>query len=203
MAQDDLDRFADTGHPSLVARPHQCTARDAILAARREGRLGFLLGDLTGLGKTLSVWAAVAAMPEAEVLIVCPKGGMPQWRRTIALSGLAAKDVTLINYERTKSLFAPPPASTRRSVRAKNNELAREGQPRRTWPLVVFDESHRLRNPYAQQSTARRRLAEAATFAIYMSATAGQSPHELFYLGRLLGEASGCGTEPWPTSVCS
>jgi superfamily II DNA or RNA helicase len=151
LSENYIDPSAGTGHASLVARPHQCVARDAILAARRGGRPGFLLADLTGLGKTLSVSAAVASMPEAEVLIVCPKGGMPQWRRTIALSGLGAKDVTLINYERTKSLFAAPPAGTRRSIRAKNNELAREGQPRRTWSLVVFDESHRLRNPYAQQ----------------------------------------------------
>ena len=187
--------FAEADRTGLVPRPHQETARDAILAARREGRPGFLLGDATGLGKTLSVWAAVAALPEEEVLIVCPKGGMPQWRRTIALSGLAAKTVTLINYERTKSLFRAPPASTKRSARAKNNEIARHGTPKRTWPIVVFDEAHRLRNPYAQQSMACRQVADRATFAIYMSATAGQSPHELSYLGRLLGHAARCPTE--------
>jgi hypothetical protein len=179
----------------FIPRPHQLAARDAILAAKRQGRPGFLLGDLTGLGKTLSVWAALAAMPEHDILIVCPKGGMPQWRRTMALSGFPPKRVTLINYERTKSLFTAPPASTRRSARAKNNELARHGQPKRTWPVVVFDESHRLRNPYAQQSMASRQLADRASFAIYMSATAGQSPHELSYLGRLLGRAAGCPTE--------
>src|SRR5215203_7469240 len=144
----------ETSRTTFIPRPHQLAARDAILAARHERRPGFLLGDLTGLGKTLSVWAALAVMPEDEILIACPKGGMPQWRRTIALSGLPPKKVTLINYERTKSLFTPPPASTRRSARAKNNELARHGQPKRTWPVVVFDESHRLRNPYAQQSMA-------------------------------------------------
>ena len=37
-------------------------------------------------------------------------------------------------------------------------------------------------------------MAAAATFTIYMSATAGQSPHELSYLGRLLALATG-GTE--------
>ena len=79
----------------FIPRPHQLAARDAILAAKREGRPGFLLGDLTGLGKTLSVWAALAAMPEHDILIVCPKGGMPQWRRTMALSGLPAKRVIL------------------------------------------------------------------------------------------------------------
>jgi len=177
--------------PLFVPRPHQIVARDAILRARRQGRPGFLLGDLTGLGKTLAVWLAIAAMPEPDLLIVCPKGAMPQWRRTILLSGETGKTVTLINYERTKSLFTPPPASLKRSVRAKNNELAKAGAPKRTWPLVIFDESHRLRNPTAQQSVACRRIADAAAFTVYMSATAGQSPHELSYLGRLLAHGLG------------
>ena len=179
----------------LIPRPHQVNATQAILAARAAGRPGFLLGDMTGLGKTLAVWSALAAMPEREVLVVCPKGAIPQWRRTIARSGLPTKAVTLINYERTKSLMAPPPASTRRSTRAKNNELAKHGAPKRDWSLVVFDESHRLRNPYAQQSLVCRQLADAAAFAIYMSATAGQAPHELSYLGRLLGDAAGSPAE--------
>ena len=175
----------------FVPRPHQEVARDAIRAARDSGRPGFLLGDATGLGKTLSAWAAVAAMPEDDVLIVCPKGAMPQWRRTIARSDLAPKRVTITNYERTKALLEPPPASTRRSTRAKNNERARQGRPKRIWPIVVFDESHRLRNPYAQQTMVCRQMADAATFTLYLSATAGQSPHELGYLGRLLGRAAG------------
>ena len=186
----DPSSAADDAAP-LVPRPHQGEARDAILAARRAGRRGFVLGDLTGLGKTLSVWSAVAAMPEAEVLIVAPKGALPQWRRTIARFRSPPKAVTLINYERSKSLLAPPAASARRSTRARNNELAREGRPKRRWPLVVFDESHRLRNPYSQQSMSCRQVAEAAEFVVYLSATAGQSPHELSYLGRLLGEAAG------------
>lgn len=182
---------AISGSALFVPHDHQVAACEAILAARRDGRPGFLLGDLTGLGKTLSVWRAVAAMPEPEVLIVGPKGAMPQWRRTIRLSGCDAKAVTLINYERTKSLLLPPPVSLKRSTRAKNNELARLGTPKRTWPIVVFDESHRLRNPNSQQSMACRRIADAARFTIFMSATAGQSPHELSYLGRLLGHAAG------------
>ncbi len=178
----------------FVPRAHQILARDLILAARSAGRPGFLLGDLTGLGKTLSAWLAIAAMPEQDILIVCPKGGMPQWRRTMAHAGSAAKNVTLINYERTKSLLAPPPASAKRSVRAKNNELAKHGRPKRAWPIVVFDESHRIRNPNSQQGLACRQMADTATFTIYMSATAGQSPHELSYLGRLLGHAAGVET---------
>ena len=175
----------------FVPRPHQVEATARILAARRAGRPGFLLGDLTGLGKTLAVWQALQASPESEILIICPKGGMPQWRRTIAHAGPHAKTVTILNYERTKSLLVAPADSKRRSVRGRNNELAKHGSPKRTWPLVVFDESHRLRNPNAQQSMACRQMADAASFTIYMSATAGQSPHELAYLGRLLVDASG------------
>ncbi|TXM69389.1 DEAD/DEAH box helicase [Methylobacterium sp. WL69] len=175
----------------LVPRPHQEQAARAILAARTGGKPGFLLGDMTGLGKTLSVWSALARMPEPDILIVCPKGAMPQWRRTIAQAGLSAKSVTLLNYERTKSLMAPPAASKRRSTRARNNELAKHGQLKRTWSLVAFDESHRLRNPTAQQTLVCRQLAQAARFAVYLSATAGQAPHELSYLGRLLGAAAG------------
>ncbi|SHJ05310.1 SNF2 family N-terminal domain-containing protein [Aureimonas altamirensis DSM 21988] len=177
--------------PLFVPRPHQIEARDSILAARARGRPGFLLGDLTGLGKTLSAWSAICAMPDPEVLIICPKGAIPQWQRTIAGSPASGKRVTIMNFEKTKSLMAPPSSSTRRSTRAKNNELAKLGTLKRRWPLVVIDESHRIRNPSSQQGLVCRHLAAAADFAIYMSATAGQSPHELSYLGRLLAFATG------------
>ncbi len=174
----------------MVPHEHQRVACAAILAARAGGAPGFLLGDLTGLGKTLSAWLALSAMPEDEILVICPKGAIPQWRRTMALSGLPPKRVTLMNFEKTKSLLAPPPDSKKRSVRAKNNELARLGLPKRIWPLVVIDEAHRIRNPNSQQGLVCRQMAAAASFTIYMSATAGQSPHELSYLGPLLARAA-------------
>lgn len=174
----------------MVPHEHQRSACAAILAARAGGAPGFLLGDLTGLGKTLSAWLALSAMPEDEILVICPKGAIPQWRRTMALSGLPPKRVTLMNFEKTKSLLAPPPDSKKRSVRAKNNELAKLGVPKRIWPLVVIDEAHRIRNPNSQQGLVCRQMAAAASFTIYMSATAGQSPHELSYLGPLLARAA-------------
>jgi SNF2-related domain len=175
-------------------RVDQREAVDRILAARRDSKPGFLLGDLTGLGKTLSVWTAVSAMPDPKLLIICPKGAMPQWRRTIARSAPTGKGITILNYERTKSLMAPPEASKRRSTRAKNNELAKHGALKQQWPLVIFDDAHRLRNPNSQQSLVCRQLSDSADFTIFMSATAGQSPHELAYLGRLLGAATGADT---------
>ncbi|KQT52470.1 MULTISPECIES: DEAD/DEAH box helicase family protein [unclassified Aureimonas] len=182
--------------PVFVPRPHQSEARDRILAAKAEGRPGFLLGDLTGLGKTLSAWLAISAMPEREVLVICPKGAIPQWRRTIAGSPAVDKSVTLLNFERTKQLMAPPAVSNRRSVRARNNELARKGSLKKPWPIVVIDESHRIRNPASQQGLVCREVASSAAFTLYMSATAGQSPHELSYLGRLLSYATGGAPTP-------
>ena len=164
------------------------TARDAILAARRAGKPGFLLGDLTGLGKTLSAWLAISAMPEQRRADRSARrapsrnGGAPSPARPTP-----ANRVTLMNFERTKSLMAPPAVSTRRSTRAKNNELAKHGAPKRIWPLVVIDEAHRIRNPNSQQGMVCRQVAAAADFTIYMSATAGQAPHELSYLAQPAG----------------
>jgi hypothetical protein len=172
-------------------RPDQQEAVERILKAHADKKPGFLLGDLTGLGKTLSVWTAITHLPYADVLIICPKGAMPQWRRTIARSTRTVKTITILNYERTKSLMSPPEMSKRRSTRAKNNELAKYGNLKKIWPLVIFDDAHRLRNPQSQQSLVCRTLTDAAGFTIFMSATAGQSPHELAYLGKLLGEATG------------
>jgi superfamily II DNA or RNA helicase len=93
-----------TGADIFVPRPHQIEASEAILAARKAGRPGFLLGDMTGLGKTLATWLALADMPETEILIVCPKGAVAQWRRTIHLSASPPRDVMIINYERIGSL---------------------------------------------------------------------------------------------------
>lgn len=185
------DRQDSSDRMTMIPHPHQLVARDAILAARGKGAAGFLLGDLTGLGKTLSAWLALSAMPEEEVLVICPKGAIPQWRRTMALSGLPAKRVTLMNFEKTKSLLAPVADSKKRSTRAKNNEIAKHGRPKRVWPLIVIDEAHRIRNPNSQQGLVCRQMAEAADFTIYMSATAGQSPHELSYLAGLLAKAAG------------
>ena len=121
-----MPRVADAG--LFIPHAHQLTARDAILAARESGAPGFLLGDLTGLGKTLSAWLALAAMPEQEVLVICPKGAIPQWRRTIALSGLPPKRVTLMNFEKTKSLLAPP---------ADEPEALGAGRRTTSWPSTA------------------------------------------------------------------
>ena len=86
---------------TLVPHPHQIEACDRILAARGAGRGGFLLGDCTGLGKTLAAWLTIASMPDEDVLIICPRGAIPALAADDRALGLPAKNVTVINYERT------------------------------------------------------------------------------------------------------
>ena len=134
--------------------------------------------------------------------MICPKGAIPQWRRTMALSGLPAKRVTLMNFEKTKSLLAPP-AGEQAALDARQEQRARQArQPKRVWPLVVIDESHRIRNPNSQQGLVCRQMAAAADFTIYMSATAGQSPHELSYLGRCWRRPPACRRRRSTASAC-
>src|SRR6187402_2927315 len=85
---------------AITLRPHQQQAVRAIAAAGGAGFPGFLLADDVGLGKTITAWAAVLAMPAARrVLVVCPLAVIAHWRRTIEAMGDGGKDVVLLNYD--------------------------------------------------------------------------------------------------------
>jgi hypothetical protein len=107
------------------------------------------------------------------------------------LSGLSVEDRKAHQLRADQVAFRRPSGQHQAFAQGQEQRLARHGRPKQTWPIVQSSmRSHGLRNPYAQQSMACRQLADSAVFAIYMSATAGQSPHELSYLGRLLGHAT-------------
>jgi superfamily II DNA or RNA helicase len=175
--------------PALQLRPHQVSAVRAIAAARAAGRPGFLLADDVGLGKTLSAWAAILEMREAEsVLIVCPLSVVPHWRRTIEAMGDGGKQIVVLNYERLGKLFELSEAA-RKKVRSKKG-LARAGTAPDT-DVIVLDESHRCKNPTAARSKLAAKLVASAGFTLWLSATAGQNPLELSYLAPVLASATG------------
>jgi SNF2-related domain len=197
--EDELNgrpRPAPPAPADLVPRPHQREAATVILAALRAGRLGFLLADDTGLGKTISAWAAALAAAARVVLICCPLSVIPHWRATLLGMGTGQARVLILNYDRLKQLLEPPPEA-RRAVRrrTRNQRIAANGTPRIHPDLVIPDEAHALRHPDSQRSQAMAHLTAGARFVLYLSATAGQSPLELAYLGALLGQVTG---EPVP-----
>lgn len=175
--------------PPLVPRPHQREAVDAIGASVRAGHQGFLLADDVGLGKTITAWQAILEMPRAKtVLITCPLAVVAHWRRTIAAMGDGGREVTVLNYERLGKLFS---LSDKARARVKSKKgLARSGTAA-AFDVLVWDESHRCKNPAAARSKLAAKLDAAGGFSLWLSATAGQNPLELSYLAPLLARVTG------------
>ena len=174
---------------NITLRDHQRAAVKAIGLAVKGARAGFLLADDVGLGKTISAWEAVRAMPAAStVLVVCPLAVIAHWRRTIEALGDAGRRVVIMNYERLGKLFEVTPEA-RRKVRSKKG-LARAGSAL-AFDVVIWDESHRCKNPTAARSKFAAKLNASAGFALWLSATAGQNPLELSYLAPLLASLTG------------
>ncbi|MDB4946648.1 MAG: Helicase, family [Labilithrix sp.] len=175
--------------PQITPRPHQREAVRAILAAHAAKRPGFLLADDVGLGKTISAWQAILEMPRAiTVLVVCPLAVVAHWRRTIDALGDGGKDIVLLNYDRLGKLFEVKPEA-RKKIRSKKG-LARAGTAP-GFDVVVWDESHRCKNPTAARSKLAAKLVANAGFCLWLSATAGQTPLELSYLAPLLASVTG------------
>jgi hypothetical protein len=185
----DLLPASPTSASSIVPRAHQIDAVRAIDASVRAGRPGFLLADDVGLGKTISAWEAVRRMPKANaVLIVCPLAVVAHWRRTVQAMGDAGKEVVILNYERLGKLFEVTPEA-RAKIRTKKG-LARAGKAP-TFDVVIWDESHRCKNPAAARSKLAAKVNGSASFVLWLSATAGQNPLELSYLAPLLATVTG------------
>ena len=177
------------GTGSITLRPHQRAAVSAILEAYAAKRPGFLLADDVGLGKTISTWAAIRELPKASsVLVVCPLAVVAHWRRTIEAMGDGGKDIVLLNYDRLGKLFEVS-AEARKKIRSKKG-LARAGSAPE-FDVIVFDESHRCKNPTAARSKLAAKLVAKAGFCLWLSATAGQNPLELSYLAPLLASVTG------------
>jgi hypothetical protein len=174
---------------AIVPRLHQQKAVAAILAAHQLERPGFLLADDVGLGKTISAWNAISQMDAVEtVLIVAPLAVLAHWRRTIEAMGDGGKMIVILNYERLGKLFEVVPAA-RKKIRSKKG-LARAGTAPE-FDVVVWDESHRCKNPTAARSKLAAKLTVASGFCLWLSATAGQNPLELSYLAPLLASVTG------------
>lgn len=174
---------------SITPRKHQSDAVSVIARAHAARLPGFLLADDVGLGKTITAWKAILEIPKVDtVLVVCPLAVVAHWRRTIEAIGDGGLDIVLLNYDRLGKLFDVKPEA-RRKIRSKKG-LARAGTAPQ-FDVIVWDESHRCKNPTSARSKLAAKLVANAGFSMWLSATAGQNPLELSYLAPLLASVTG------------
>lgn len=201
--EDELNGIIDPVKPNptiFKPKPHQVEAGEKILASFKSGDRGFLEADKTGVGKTLSTLHGVTLIAreqgfsiedKAKLLIVCPKGVIPQWRNTLK-SYPPATFLTrplVINYERLNLLLQEPINSKMSKKRStKNRNTAKKGTPTIDWDFIIFDEAHKLKNygtslmAFSASNIAKleKNYVKGKTpYVIYSTATPGASPLNL------------------------
>jgi hypothetical protein len=180
----------------ITLRPHQLEAVAEIFLAYKEGYPGFLLADDVGLGKTFAAWASILKILESseeksKILIVCPLGVVANWRCSIQWIGTNrwVEEVVILNYDRLSKIFETKPGKARKKISKK--VLAGRGTVTEKFDVVLFDESHALKNLSALRSKFGIKLYEKAKMILWLSATAGQNPLELGYLLPILAKKTG------------
>lgn len=162
----------------------------------RRGDKAVLDSSDTGTGKTYVALAALKALNHTP-LIICPKAGIPQWKRVAGEMGVDVLDV--LNPEKLKTGKYPY---------VKRGTKKHEWMWSSTVKAVVFDECHRFSGVKTDNAWL---LAHAKKYGITCycaSATAAESPLKMRALGFLLGlhawnnfwewaKANGCYENPW------
>lgn len=192
----------------FTPRPHQKEAAAKIAVSYQSGWSGFILADKTGLGKTLSTLVGVSVIAKhrgfnpknkAKLLIVCPKGVIPQWRQTLHSYPIATGLMRplVINYQQLNKLLTTPAAANKaKKTKTKHRQIAAHGKPTIDWDFVVFDESHSLKNyPQSGASLAAVSIAklnqqyvkDKSPFVVYSTATPGATPLNFAVMAQIMG----------------
>lgn len=136
LSSDAREGLRDYDIPASLRDTLLAHQADAVRVAARivERRGGVMVGDVVGLGKTLTATAIARVMQEqhgTETLVICPKNLVKMWEDHIRQYRLYGRALSLSMAHRDLP------------------DLAR-------YRLVVIDESHNLRNPETQQWQAVR-----------------------------------------------
>jgi hypothetical protein len=184
----------------IKPRDYQQSAYDAVVDALKADLGGFLLADEVGLGKTISAGLVAQNKKFKNILVVTTLSAVAHWRKTfLKMAFNDSQSMLIINYDRLHKLFKPAPAT---KTVTKGKKLRKESRKTKTkklinhglaphFDLVIWDESHKMKNNTAQRSKMGLKIADSAFFNLYMSATAGQNPLELSYLAPLLAKITG------------
>lgn len=171
-------------HLKIEPYPYQ---REGICFGLDKKKL--LIGDEPGLGKTLQSIGIVDTANAYPALVICPSSLKINWQRefekftdkkALVLDNatrtawpyflqMGMFHVAIVNYESLRKYFVwDINSSDRRSFRLKNVVF---NDAIKVFRSVIIDESHRVKDPSAQQTIFTRGIVEGKDFRILLSGT--------------------------------
>ena len=196
---------------NLQVEPYEYQ-RQGILFGLDRRRL--LIGDEPGLGKTLQSIGIVDTASAYPCLVICPSSLKINWQREFEkftdkkalvldnatrtswpyLLGMGMFHVAIVNYESLKKFFVWD-IKGGKSFTLKDVVFNRDIN---IFKSVIMDESHRLKDPSAQQTMFTRGIVEGKEWRILLSGTpvvnhAQDLVAQLAIMGRLLSDFGGRG----------
>lgn len=196
---------------NLKVEPYEYQ-KEGILFGLERRRL--LIGDEPGLGKTLQSIGIVDTASAYPCLVICPSSLKINWQREFEkftdkkalvldnasrtswpyFLGMGMFHVAIVNYESLKKFFVWD-IKGGKTFTLKDVVFNRDINVFRS---VIMDESHRLKDPTAQQTMFTRGIVEGKEWRILLSGTpvvnhAQDLVSQLAIMGRLLSDFGGRG----------
>lgn len=178
-------------------------------------RRRILIGDEPGLGKTLQSIGIVDTAKAYPCLVICPSSLKINWQREFEkftdrkallldnatrtswpyLLGMGMFNVAIVNYESLKKYFVWDITGDGKNFRLRDVKFTDDINIFRS---VIMDESHRLKDPTAQQTIFTRGIVEGKEWRILLSGTpvvnhAQDLVAQLAIMGRLVSDFGGRG----------
>ena len=162
---------------SLMFFQKYCTTR--IREAIRQGKNGINLCNDPGLGKTRTVWAAVA---DQSAVVFTPNSVVSAWN-TEASKCLVDPDLLVLD-DSSHAVRKNRLRSRTHQRRVTNTKFLQKTEDQERFDLVsnehdivVFDEAHSRKNEHSEQSKGARKVKHR--FTINVTATLARNPVEL------------------------
>jgi superfamily II DNA or RNA helicase len=146
-------------------------------------------GSDTGTGKTYTA-VAVGRELDFEIAVICPKAVITSWKRVIK-NHFKMTPIFVMNYEAIKGGKHKHVATWDKVSKKSTREVFTWKIPNPKSTLIIFDESHRLKDGRTINSEMAVSAHKQGYNILCCSATNAINPIELKTVGRILGLHSG------------